>query len=318
MAPTPYYLSDNQNLTDVELPGEQLASLSYEPLEELSFSSETDRATGGFDIKQSASNVRSLFRSFSMDGSWVPSGGDEGMGMTRFGINTSIMLPGPKLYWDQQSYFRITPKFGYTNVDWKRDTPFPDSLYEVSVGITWMQKFNDQWSGMLTVSPGWASDGEESSDSLCCSALFGLTWTPNSRWKVMFGVAYRDRSDTPVLPFGGVIWTPNDDWKVELTMPQAKVARRLSAWSSDLQQHWIYLGFGFGGGSWAIRSTNEQADIAKYREFSMLLGYEWVRKNMSWKFETDYLFGREMKFDDHTQEKYKPDDAFVLRLKCSF
>lgn len=57
-------------------------------------------------------------------------------------------------------------------------------------------------------------------------------------------------------------------------------------------RHWIYLGGGFGGGRWAFRGEDGRDDTAMYREFSVLLGYELVRKQTSWKVEVGYLFGR--------------------------
>lgn len=240
------------------------------------------------------------------------------MGMTRFGINTSMMLPGPTLLSNRKSFFSISPKFEYTGIDWDRDTVFPSSLYSAGASITWMQPINERWTGMITASPQWSSDGKESRYSVNCPTIFGLTWTPNSRWKVMMGAAYLGRGDIPFIPFGGVTWTPNEDWRVELMAPQARILRRLTAYSNDDKQHWIFGAVGFGGGSWAIRSVDDRADLAEYREFSALFGYEFIRKNTNLKIEAGYVFGREMKFDKNTQAKYKPDDAFVLRMQYSF
>ena len=147
-----------------------------------------------------------------------------------------------------------------------------------------------------------------------------MNWTANSRWKMVFGVIYLDRSDISVLPFGGFVYTPNDDWRFELMAPQAKIARRLNAFSGLDCERWVYLGGGFDGGTWAIESRNQQADIAMYREYTVCLGYESLRKSrhFKWNAEIGYLFGRKMEFDRNTQPQFKPDDSMVLQLKGSF
>lgn len=276
--------------------------------------------------ERSAEGRKGIFQKFSVDLSWIPSGGSNGLGMTRFHTSATFALPGPKLRWSKPSFFLLTPSFGYTDVDWKRKSPFPDSLYNASLNIAWIQTLNERWSMMLLASPGWASDGKESEDSVRCPVTFGMTWTPNKRWKVVFGAAYLDRSDLSFMPYGGLVWTPNDDVKVELMAPQARLAWRsysdglLSQFDRKTAiERWNYVGFGFGGGSWAVRSVDNQADFAMSREFSLLLGCERIKKGYyTCNLEIAYLFGRRMKFDHETQSTYKPDDSLLLRLKFAF
>lgn len=254
--------------------------------------------------------------------SWIPADGSGGLGMTRFNIDA--VFPCATLrssYSTSPSYFLLTPKFEYTSVDWKRETSFPDSLYDVGLGMTWMKPINERWSFMASATPRWASDGKESDKSLRCSAMFGFNWTPNNRWKVILGAAYLDRDDDMnFIPYAGCVWTPNDDWRVEMTLPQARVAKRIDIpLFNQMSENWGYAGLGFGGGNWAVRSQNGLADVATYKEYSFVLGTESISQyGNTFNLEVAYTFGREMEFDRRTQRDFKPDDSISLRAKFTF
>lgn len=276
----------------------------------------SDLKTGSSSTKESKNR---WFRKLTLAGSWTPPGGREGMGISRFDSSITFVLPGPKGFWKNQSYFLISPNFTYTYLDWEGRTSFPDSLYKAGLGITWMQPIDQKKSLMISATPSFSGDGKESKDSVRCSAVLGMNWTLNEKWTVLFGIAYLDRNDLSFLPYGGLIWTPTPLWRVELIAPQARIAKRYWRTANSPIEHWFYLGGGIDGGSWAIQSTYDQADFAMYREFSLLLGYEHVNKNScTWNFELGYLFARRMEFEEHTQSKFKPEDAFTIRLKMAF
>lgn len=267
----------------------------------------------------SAEKKQRMLQNLTLSGTFIPSGGHDSLGIAKFQAGATFALPGFTLPDMPQSFFLLTPRLTYTYMDWKHDTRFPDSLYNAGLSVTWIQSFNEQWSLMLNASPGWASDGRESHGAVRCPVMLGMNWQPSRTLKISFGVAYLDRSDVEVLPFGGVTWTPNDDWSIELTAPLARVARRLTAYSDARVSRWAYLGIGFDGGAWAIRSTAGRADFAMYREYSVLVGYECKRNDLlSWNFEMGLLFGREVEFEKHTQPDVKLDEAFVMRVKVAF
>jgi opacity protein-like surface antigen len=82
--------------------------------------------------------------------------------------------------------------------------------------------------------------------------------------------------------------------------------------------HWGYAGIGFGGGTWAYESVNKQPDVANYTEFSIVLGLESERmKRTAWKSEIGYVFGRSMKFENHTMRKFRIGDSIVFRVTLS-
>lgn len=262
---------------------------------------------------------KGMLQKLTFGGSWVPSFGDGGMGLARFDTTASLGLPGPKFMAEYQSFFLVSPRFGYTYVDWNRNTEFPDSLYTAGLGLTMMQQISENKSLMFTVTPSYSSDGKASSDAFRCSATLGLNWTFNPRLQIILGVAYLDRDDVNIMPFGGLIWTPTPDWRIELIAPMARAAKRIDAWSDSSVKRWAYLGGGFEGGNWAVKSSGGRSDFAMYREFSFLIGLETERTEAAtWNLELGYLFARRMEFDHDTQSTYKPDDSLVLRLKWSF
>lgn len=261
----------------------------------------------------------SVFQKLWLDACWVPSGGQNGLGMTRLNAGVTFALPGPKCPWTQRTFFLLTPGFDYTHVDWKQPTAFPDSLFRAGLSVSWIQEINPRWMIMAGASPAWAGDGKATRDTVRCPAYVGAAWTPNSHWKFVLGVSYLARNDMLFLPFGGVIWTPNENWTLELTAPKARVARRLAGLSDAVFQNWIYVAGGLDGNAWAVRSTAGEDDYAMYREYSIQLGYECVRnRTQVWSVEIGVLFWRKMEFEHHTQRTVEPNNAVFLRTKVAF
>lgn len=263
---------------------------------------------------------KGLFQGINLNFSWTPDSGNHGMELSEVKLGVAFGLPAPNIKPLVRSFFMISPNFTYTNIRWKGSDHFPDSLYGASLAVTWLKPINERWSIMLNVAPGYAGDGKASRDTTRCPVMFGATWTPNKKWKVLFGAIYTDRSDIPFLPLAGATYTPNEDWRFELTAPQPKIARRLSGWCNTNSERWMYVGGGFGGGTWAIESVGNKNDLAMLREYSLIFGYESTSKTsvLKWNAEIAWLFGRKMKFDHHTQPDRTLDDSLSLRLRCSF
>ncbi len=263
---------------------------------------------------------KGLLQAVNIGGSWIPGSDGNDLSLAEFKLGVTCALPAPKFKPFTNSFFVLTPSFAYTGTRWNGSEHFPSNLYNAGLSMMWMKPLDERWSLMLSASPGYAGDGKATSETVRCPAMFGATWTPNSKWKVVFGVAYLDRSDIPVLPFGGFTYMPNEDWKFECMAPQPRIARRLTACCGPNADRWAYLGFGFGGGNWAIESVGDRTDLAQYREYSILLGYEFISKVglLKWNAELACLFGREMQFEHDTQPNHKLGNSLALRLKASF
>ena len=260
-----------------------------------------------------------IFQKLAFGATWIPAGGDHGLGMTRATADLTLALPGPNFPNIKRSFFLLSPTFGYTAVDWQRQTAFPDSLFHAGVGVTWITEISDRWMLMAGGTPVWSSDGRETRNCVRCPAYAGVVWSPDPRWKFTLGVSYMAQSNLPVLPFGGVSWTPNDDWRIEIMAPRSRIGRRLTGISTENLQHWLYVAGGYDWDSWAVRSTGGAADFAMYHEYSVLLGYECVKTGcVTWNIEIGTLFWRKMEFDRGTQGTFRPEDSVVLRTKISF
>ena len=288
--------------------------------EQPAFSRFSQRLSLEESLARQINRKKGFLQAINVGGSWTPGADGNDLGFTEFRLGVSCALPAPQFQPFTKSFFIFTPSISYTSVQWNDNKFFPNNLYDAGLSVMWMKPLNEQWSFILSASPSYAADGKVHNEPVRCPVIFGATWTPNPRWKVVFGVAYLDRSDIPAIPFGGFSYMPNDDWKFECMAPQPRIARRLTAWCGPNADRWTYLGVGFSGGTWAMESIDDQTDLAQYREFSVLLGYEFLSKIglLKWNAETAFLFGREMQFKHHTQPNHRLGNSVALRLRASF
>ena len=263
---------------------------------------------------------KGLLQAINAGGAWTPGADRNDLGLAEFRLSVAFALPAPQFPPFTKSYFVLTPNFAYTNINYRGDEFLPDNLYNAGLSMMWMKPLDERWSLMTSISPSYAGDGKATGEAIRCPAMLGATWTPNVRWKIVFGVAYLDRSDIPAIPFGGFTYMPNEDWKFEGMVPQPRIARRLSGWSGPGADRWAYLGIGFGGGSWAVETAANRTDFAQYREYAVLLGYEFISKvgNLKWNAETAFLFGRETQFEHGTLPNREHGNSLALRLRTSF
>jgi hypothetical protein len=254
---------------------------------------------------------------FSM--SYLPGWGQRGLQMTQIQAKANFGLPTPF----KNTFVSITPSFSPTLTDWKGVEPFPRTLLTAAMDFRFIKKICPQLTAMASVTPQWSSDGHESQDALRFSMMGNIIWNPSERLKVVLGVGYFAQNDNKVLPFGGLIWQPNDDWKFELMAPQLRVAKR---WKSNIPSflnhtasYWQYVGIGFGSKSWAIESVADQSDVAKYKEYSVVIGLEAKNhESFSWKVELGYVFSRTIRFEEYTMSKLHISDSMLIRISCSF
>jgi len=263
---------------------------------------------------------KGLLQSINVGGAWTLGANANDLGLTEFRVSVAYALPAPQFQPFTKSFFILTPNCSYASVHYRGDDFLPSNLYNAGLSIMWMKPLDERWSLMINASPSYAGDGKATSETMRCPVIFGATWTPNVKWRVVFGVAYLNRSDIPAIPFGGFTYMPNEDWRFEGMLPQPRIARRLTALSSPKADRWVYLGCGFSGGTWAIESVANKTDFAQYREYSTLLGYEFISKvgNLKWNAETAFLFGRETQFKHDTLPNRKHGNSLALRLRTSF
>ncbi|MDR1480171.1 MAG: hypothetical protein LBJ00_14640 [Planctomycetaceae bacterium] len=261
----------------------------------------------------------SLFQKLSCSTLWMPDSGSKGLGLVQSDISAVFALPIPILL---KAPLIITPTFSHKRFDRKS----ADALDLYNTGVDFRYFFpvvENKLSFDVGVSVLYSGNFEGSSGkSMRYPAHVTGIWNINPRLKLIFGVAYLDRSDEyNWLPMGGIIWTPNPDLNVELLFPIMRVAKRLRCfdqWDTSSQHkftRWIYGAFEIGGGSWNYvdNGTNYEID---YRDFRFLIGYEHrCLSGVTFGVEAGCAVGRELEFQG--MPAYKPDTGFFIRLRLS-
>ena len=200
----------------------------------------------------------------------------------------------------------------------------PPSLYEVSRGAAWMRRLNDRWMLRLMINAALATDLNNTGDDAwqLRGGIFAM-YNYHPDLQLLFGAVASGRADLPVLPGLGVLWRPTDCWDVNLIMPRPRVSYRILNYGD--RQHWIFVGGGLSGGTWAFE-VNGIDDKITYREWRAGIGWEFGPPKTfppvpggGLQFETElgYVFGRTFEFDTRADE-IDVSDTLVLRMGVRF
>ncbi len=178
----------------------------------------------------------SFFQKLSFTGTEVfPDGGD-GLGIFETELFAAFALPAPTT----DMPLVIVPTLETYFVDSPTYVALPAQLYAPYLDLVWLPKIRPGLLGIFSIAAGWYSDFQGPDDGFRLSgrAIVRYDWTPD-RLQLVLGVLYINRYNTKLIPAAGVIWKPNDDVNLEMTFPQAKLARRLG-WGPGFE-NWVYL-----------------------------------------------------------------------------
>lgn len=129
--------------------------------------------------------------------------------------------------------------------------PLPAALQSASLRLGGEWKFNEQWTGGGSVSPGVYGDTDldRSGDFKVPVSIFaryvarpGLTW--------LGGLAFGFYGRRGVTPFAGVIWQIDDRWRLNATPPMARITYRAAGTKAEPVD--LFLGIGFDGGRYQV------------------------------------------------------------------
>jgi hypothetical protein len=260
------------------------------------------------------SHKQTFFQKLSFTGTQVFADGSDGLGIFETELFAAFALPAPTT----ETPLVMIPSLEVDFVDSPIDATLPSTLYATYLDLMWLPKFGERLQGIVSVAPGWYSDfegGSEDAFRLTGRGIARYDWTPD-RTQLVLGVVYLGRLHTKVLPVGGVIWKPREDLNFELVFPKAKIARRL-AWGPGFE-HWLYLGFGFGGDTWSVLMPSGERDKLNMVDWRFTLG--WERKmngGAGFGFEVGYVFAREFEYAS-VGEVYEPDDTLLVRGFVAF
>jgi hypothetical protein len=284
----------------------------------------TDRELSALDVPQEAlaqESVLALPRllrpGFSWAGEWEP----ETDGVEITDLDFRVTLPLIPIYGPPPPV--LTHGFSYTALSAPDEFGLPSSLYDFSLGASWVRPIHPQWMLRVMASAAFASDlNNTGSDAWQFRGGLFATYEWTKELQLLVGAFASGRDDLPVLPAAGAIWTPNPFWRVDLTMPRPRIAYLLAY--DGRRQHWIYLGGGISGGTWAFVQDGVD-DRLTYREWRVTAGWEAVPpgeaarmpgNGLKWEAEVGYVFGRQFEFDRRPDD-LSIDGALLLRLGLS-
>jgi len=100
--------------------------------------------------------------------------------------------------------------------------PFPSELWNISMGLTYIRKFDNGWSGGLSTTFGSASDKPFHSIDEMNVSLFGFLQIParNDRDSWLLSLVYSPVGNL-TFPIPGIayLWKPSDDLQVSIGLP---------------------------------------------------------------------------------------------------
>jgi hypothetical protein len=265
------------------------------------------------ETPQLTSHKNGFFQRLSFTATEVfPDGGD-GLGILETELFAAFALPAPTT----DMPLVIVPTLETDFVDSPSYVALPAQLYSPNLDLMWLPKINPSLLGIFSVGAGWYSDFKGSDDGfrLTGRAIARYDWTPD-RVQLVLGVLYINRYHTKLIPAAGVIWKPNDDLNLEMTFPQAKLARRLRCGPGF--ENWVYLAGGFGGNSWSIVDAAGDPDVLILKDWRLMLGWEQKRDGgAGYRIEMGYVFSREIEFA-LTPVTFCPDATLLLRGGLTF
>ncbi len=245
---------------------------------------------------------------FTMLAQVLPAG-EDGLGMTSLDIKQTFKF-------SRWPFLFMTPRAGFHFLNAPAATDLPSNLYDFSLDTTAYLPINDRWTAQLTVVPSMFSDLVASKDAfrMVGRGLVYYRWSPELQ--LAGGFMYLGRKDITALPAAGLIWTPSEDLKFDIMFPRPRIGYRYS--HGEMRERWVYATGELGGGSWAVRRSSGNDDVATYRDYQMLLGIE--NKNpgsLSWQFEAGYVFSRRLEYLSIPGETTFPSSA-ILRVILTY
>lgn len=218
----------------------------------------------------------------------------------------------------------ISAGFAYTDLNGPAALDLPGDLYESSLGLTWMRRWNDRWMFRSMLGIANATDGNNnSSDSWQFRGGIFAMYQPNPCWTWTIGAIALGRNDIPVVPAIGLIYQPNPRARYDFTFPRPRASFLMA--DSGQRQQWVYAGASLDGGTWAYQTAAGIDDQVTYRDWQFVLGWESTpRLEMGMQFargrrfglELGYAFAREFEF-----ERGRPDieigETVMLRATIS-
>ncbi len=236
---------------------------------------------------------KSFVQKIEINSSYIHRDGVDNLGYTSADVGITMVVPLGNI----DNLLVLTPRYEADWVDGPGFIDVPSYLQAAVLDIGWRKVFNDRWSLIAGVQPGFFNDrlAEENAFRLGGLAVVTCQMIPEVL-AVTLGLAYLDQADFNVVPAVGVTWVPNPDTRFDLNFPKPKIGYRVSH-IPFLLEDWVYLAGSFGGGTWAVRRTSGQDDVLNLRDFRIATGFERVLNGgTGFNVELGYVFSRRLDY----------------------
>jgi hypothetical protein len=261
-----------------------------------------------------------VFQKIYFTGTWLPRMSDEVDTLGMGDLETGVVLGFP--FMRRDTPLLVMPSFGTHLLENAAALDIPSTLYDATVDFRHLRKFEGTpWAMDVSVGVGYYSDFEQSYGNATRVTGRGLAvyeGTPGKKWIV--GVAYLNRAGATVLPVAGLIVEPAEmpRTRLDLVFPRPRFSWQTAA-STPQDERWFYIGGEFGGGIWSItRPSNEEIDTISYSDLRLVVGFERkILGGLSTRFETGYVFGRELDYESSTPD-VSLDDTMMARVGVSY
>lgn len=182
---------------------------------------------------------------------------------------TEVKLNGTLAAFDAGAgKFMMAGEFRYTQYQFDSDQIDNNSLYEVSMPLTYISA-PSTWTHIINVTPGINSDFEElSEDDYKFSAFYQARYyrSKTLTWVMGFG-AGQQFGETQAYPLVGAIYQPNAQWHFNLVFPQLA-----ASYSASEKSQW-YLSLSPEGRTWNVENESESSDVdIVMKEIRMVFG----------------------------------------------
>lgn len=261
-----------------------------------------------------------IFQKIYFTGTWLPQMSDEPDALGMGDLEAGVVFGFP--FFRRDAPLLITPYFASHFLSNASALDIPSTLYDASVDFRHLRKFGDgPWAMDVGVGVGYYSDFEQSYGDATRVSGRGLAVyeaSPGKKWIV--GVAYLNRAGATVLPVAGLIIEPEEmpRTRLDLVFPRPRFSWQTAA-STPQDERWFYVGGEFGGGIWSItRPSDQETDVISYSDLRLVVGFERkVLGGLSTRFETGYVFARELDYESATPD-VSLDDTMMARVGVSY
>jgi len=175
------------------------------------------------------------------------------------------------------------------------------------------------WNWQLGITPQIGSDLERqlSSDAYMLDARAVVFYKFAPQLTLAWGVAYWDRNDGHIIPYGGIVWAPDDRWEFRAMFPKS----RISYFAGSLNQSdiWLYgsMEYNIEAYEVTLQDPSRLKQRMELQDYRFMLGITAISPQIAFQFEGGYITDRHADFRGPTQD-FGIGDTWIVRAGVTF